>query len=100
MISQALYCIKIGCTATEAGASFIAGGAAYDSLLEQSGWNPVFVPFMAKLITVFVVKDLTKINTFIANNVSSDTASTQKTDSVTEVLKKYHEMSPKIKQSL
>ena len=55
---------------------------------------------MAKLITVFVVKDLTKINTFIANNVSSDTASTQKTDSVTEVLKKYHEMSPKIKQSL
>ena len=60
MISQALYGIKIGCTVTGAGATFIAGGAAYDSVLEQSGRNPVFLAFMAKHITVFLVKDLTK----------------------------------------
>ena len=33
IISQALYCLKFGCAATGAGASFIAGRMAYDALL-------------------------------------------------------------------
>ena len=86
MISQALYCIKIGCTVTGAGASFIAGGAAYDSVLEQSGRNPVFLPFMAKTYnSVFGEGPNKKINTYIEKNVSSDTASTHNQESVTEV---------------
>lgn len=95
LISQALYCIKIGCTVTGAGAGFIAGGAAYDSVLEQSGRNPIFVPFMAKAYnSVFGEGPNNKIKTYIEKNVSSETSSQNK-ESVTEVLKKYHNMSPK-----
>jgi hypothetical protein len=66
LISQALYCIKIGCSVTGAGASFLAGGAAYDSVLEQSGRNPVFVPFMAKTYnSVFGEGPNNKINTYL-----------------------------------
>jgi len=98
LISQALYCIKIGCTVTGAGASFIAGGAAYDSVLEQSGRNAVFVPFMAKTYnSVFGEGPNKKINTYIEKNVSSETANTQNQESVTEVLKKYLQMSPQEK---
>ena len=89
MISQALYCIKLGCSVTGAGATFIAGGAAYDSFLEQSGRKPVFVPFMAKTYnSVFGEGPNNKINTYQEKNVSSETASTQNQESVTEVLKK------------
>ncbi len=98
IISQALYCIKIGCTVTGAGASFIAGGAAYDSVLEQSGRNPIFVPFIAKTYTsVFGVGPNNKVNNYLENTASPETASTQTQESVTEVLTKYNKMSPKDK---
>lgn len=38
-----------------------------------------------------------KINTYLEKTVSSETANTQNQESVTEVLKKYHKMSPKDK---
>ena len=96
MISQALYCIKVGCAVTGGGASFIAGGAAYDSVLVESGRKPVFVPFMAKTYnSVFGVVPNNKINAYIEKTVSSETANTQNQESVTEVLTKYHQMSPK-----
>jgi hypothetical protein len=98
LISQALYCIKVGCTVTRAGAGFIAGGAAYDTVLAESGRNPVFVPFMAKTYnTVFGEGPNNKINTYIEKSVSSETGNTQNQESVTEVLKKYNQMSPKEK---
>jgi hypothetical protein len=96
LISQALYCIKIGCTVTGAGAGFIAGGAAYDTVLAESGREPVFVPFMAKTYnTVFGEGPNKKINTYIEKAVPSETANTKNLESVTEVLKKYNNMSPK-----
>lgn len=95
MISQALYCIKVGCTVTGAGATFIAGGAAYDSVLEESGRNPIFVPFMAKTYnSVFGEGPNNKINAYLEKNASPETAITPNQESVTEVLKKYHQMSP------
>jgi len=100
LISQALYCIKVGCTVTGVGAAFLAGGVAYDTVLEQSGRNPVFVPFMAKTYnTVFGEgpNNKIKIITYIDKTVSSETTNTQSQESVTEVLKKYNQMSPKEK---
>jgi hypothetical protein len=46
-----LYCIKLGCGSTAAGASFIAGGMASDALLVESGRERVFLPMMGKLYT-------------------------------------------------
>jgi hypothetical protein len=98
IISQALYCIKVGCAVTGSGASFIAGGAAYDSILEQSGRNPVFVPFMSRTFnSVFGEGPNNKVTNYIENSVTSEAAKTQNQESVTEVLKKYHQMSPKEK---
>jgi len=94
IISQALYCIKVGCTVTGAGAGFIAGGAAYDSVLEESGRNRVFVPFIAKTYnSVFGEGPNNKINAFIEKSVTSETANSQNQESVTEVFKKYNQMS-------
>jgi hypothetical protein len=94
VISQALYCIKIGCAVTGAGASFIAGGAAYDSVLTESGRNPVFVPFMAKTYNIiFGEGPNTKVTTFIEKNVKTNTANSNNKESVTEVLAKFHKMS-------
>jgi hypothetical protein len=96
LISQALYCIKVGCSVIGVGAGLIAGGAAYDSVLAESGRNPVFVPFMAKTYnTVFGAGPNNKINAYLEKTVSSETANTQNQESVTEVLKKYNQMSPK-----
>jgi hypothetical protein len=47
IISQALYCIKFGCGATAAGATFIAGGMAYDNLLAESNRDRLFLPMMS-----------------------------------------------------
>jgi hypothetical protein len=95
LISQALYCIKVGCAVTGAGASFIAGGAAYDSVLEESGRNPVFVPFMAKTYnSVFGEGPNNKVKAYIEKTGSDETANSNNLESVTEVLKKYNQMSP------
>lgn len=86
MISQALYCIKIGCAVTGAGASFIAGGAAYDSVLEESGRNPVFVPFMAKTYnSVFGEGPNNKIKAYIEKTVSYENANTQNQESIEKI---------------
>jgi hypothetical protein len=99
LISQALYCLKIGCAATGAGAGFIAGGAAYDSVLEESGRDRVFLPFMAQIYnSVFGEGPNNKINVFIEKNVPSETLNTQNQESVTEVLKKFNQMSPEEKE--
>jgi hypothetical protein len=96
LISQALYCIKVGCTVTGAGAGFIAGGAAYDTVLAESGRDPVFVPFMAKTYnTVFGEGPNNKVNTYIEKKVPTETANPKNQESVTEVLTKFHQMSPK-----
>jgi len=97
-ISQALYCIKVGCTVTGAVAAFIPGGVAYDSVLAESGRNPVFVPFMAKTYnTVFGEGPNNKINTYIEKAVSSDTSNNKNQEGVTELIKKDNQMSPKEK---
>jgi len=96
LMSKALYCMKLGCSGTAGGAGFIAGGAAYDSILEASGRDPVFVPFMGKAFnTVFGEGPNNKVTSNIKNTISSVTPNTQDQESVTEVLKKYHQMSPK-----
>jgi hypothetical protein len=53
IISNALYCLKFGCAATGAGASFIAGGMAYDSVLVQAGRPHRFLPFLGTVYTGF-----------------------------------------------
>jgi len=101
LISQALYCIKVGCATTAAGASFIAGGSAYDSFLEESGRERVFVPFMAKTFNSVFGEGSNpnkQINEFIEKNVPSETVNNQNQESVTEVLKKFHQMSPEYKE--
>ena len=42
IVSQALYCIKVGCAASTTGAAFIAGGLAYDALLQEAGRERYF----------------------------------------------------------
>jgi hypothetical protein len=49
VLSQALYCIKFGCAVGGTGASFIAGGLAYDALLQESGREKKFLPFLANV---------------------------------------------------
>ncbi len=50
LIYAKLYiCAKIGCGVVGAGAAFIAGGAAYDSILVEAGGEKIFVPMMAKI---------------------------------------------------
>lgn len=97
LISQALYCIKFGFAVTGAGATFIAGGAAYDSVLDESGRDRVFVPFMAKTYNAVFGEGPYTNNQFkalIDKNVPSETVNIQNQESVTEVLNKFHNMSP------
>jgi hypothetical protein len=99
IISQALYCIKFGCGATAAGASFLAGGMAYDALLEEAGRKRVFLPMIAQVYTgVFgVVPNLPVNNTTGATNTGAtepgQILNEQKVGDVTEMINKYHNMS-------
>ena len=90
--------MRWGCATAGAGAGFIAGGAAYDSLLVESGRDPVFVPFMAKTYnSVFGEGPNKKIPPYTGNNALSETEISKNKESVTEVINKYNQMSPKEK---
>jgi hypothetical protein len=48
ILGQVLYCVNFGCAATGIGATFIAGGVAYDTLLVESVRERKFLTFMAQ----------------------------------------------------
>lgn len=107
IISQALYCLKVGCGSTAAGASFIAAGASYDALLVESGREKVFLPMMSQIFTgVFGhAPQAPQAPYNQANNtplVTEHTTTPKKTEvsSVTEMVSKYHSMSPSEKIDL
>jgi hypothetical protein len=94
ILSKALYCLKFGCTATGAGASFIAGGMAYDAVLEEAGRERRFLPFIGKVYKgVFgeVHKNLGNNSPFVTGQ--TPTPNKKEVESVTEMITKYHNMS-------
>ena len=91
IVSQALYCLKVDCAATGAGASVIAGGMAYDALLVEAGRPPKFIHFMAaKLVFTGVFGEVPKN---LASQRPGLTADNNGVESVTELLTKYHNLS-------
>jgi len=46
ILGQVLYCVNFGCAATGIGATFIAGGVAYETLLVESVREIKFLTFM------------------------------------------------------
>lgn len=95
IISQALYCIKFGCGSTAAGASFIAGGMAYDALLTESGNDRVFLPMMGHFYTrVFGQGPNYQANNFPLVTEPTATPNKQDVETVTEMVIKYKSLSP------
>jgi len=95
LISQAVYCIKFGCGTAAAGASFIAGGMAYDAVLVESGREKVFLPIMSQAYNgVFGQPLPSKLNTSPLLTEKPQTPNKQDFESVTEMVSKYHNMSP------
>ena len=93
MIANILYCAKIGCAATGIGASFIAGGVAYDTLLVEAGYEKRFVPFMGDVYKgVFGEGPANKINSVIdKSNLNKETPI--KEESVTDIVNKIYSFS-------
>ena len=97
LISQALYCMKFGCAVAGAGASFLAGGMAYDSLLESSGREKVFLPLMGYVYnSAFGHPPSRNSNTETQAKNAWTTATPeqqqQEIGKVTKVVKLYHSM--------
>jgi len=90
IISQAIYCLKVGCATTAAGASFLAGGMAYDSLLVEAGRERVFMPMMGAVYKG-VFGELPQIQ---GNNQSGGTNPIPETTNkgVLELVKEYQKM--------
>lgn len=97
LLGKVIYCAKVGCTVSGAGASIIAGGVAYDTLLEQSGRNKIFLPFMAQTYNSFFGEgpnNKLNINTLIDRNKITETETPIKQESVTEMVDKYRKLTP------
>jgi hypothetical protein len=94
IISQALYCIKYGCAGADAGATFIASGMAYDTLLEEAGRPRQFLPLMWQVYKgVFG-----EVPNNLGNNSTSQiglsrTPNTKEVESVTQMVTIYQNMS-------
>jgi len=107
-VAKILSCIKIGCIATGSTAAVIAGGVSFDTLIEKSGRSPIFVPMMAEGLNLILGKPTSLVDVVkILPDISSDTDkvpgtgfiedSTTDTDfnteSVSEALESYHNLS-------
>ena len=96
-MGHALYCLKLGCAVTGTGASFIAGGIAYDELLADSGRPRVFLPMMGQIFNgVFGEVPNTQGNNNNQPRIPAalPRAKQQDIGTVTEMVQKYQSMSP------
>jgi hypothetical protein len=90
-----LFKLKVVCAVTGTGVSLIAVGTAYDSVLVESGRDPVFLPFLGKTYSSVLVEGPNKkYQDYTGKFAPSETEISKNKESVTEVLKKYHKMSP------
>lgn len=47
-LGKIIVCVKLGCGVTGGAAGVVAAGATFDTLLDQAGYNKLFVPFLAE----------------------------------------------------
>ena len=97
LLSQALYCIKVGCTATGTGATFIAGGMAYDAVLVEAGRERVFLPMMGQVYKgVFgeVLPHNSKNTPFKTPVLTEHKPTAQELNVVSDMITKYESLSP------
>jgi hypothetical protein len=99
IVSKVLYCVKFGCTVSGAGAGFIGGGIAYDSLLEQSGRQKAFLPFMARAFNgVFGEGPINNVSALIERKPEfTEEESSINKKSTAEALKVYYKLTPEEK---
>jgi hypothetical protein len=55
-IAKVLSCMKIGCIATGSTAAVVAGGVTFDTLIEKTGRDPIFIPMMAEGLNLILGK--------------------------------------------
>jgi hypothetical protein len=95
ILSKALYCFKFGCAATGAGATFIAGGMSYDSVLVQAGRPPKFLPFIGSVYTgVFGEVSRTIASNSPVLTGETPTLDNKTVESITDLVTKYENLTP------
>jgi len=94
-IAKVLYCVKVGCVATGSTAAIVAGGVTFDTLIQSSGRDPIFIPMMADGLNLILGKPLdneVKLPEITSNsNLVIDTDFNQ--ESISNALNNYKNLS-------
>jgi len=93
-VAKILSCIKIGCIATGSTAAVVAGGVTFDTLIEKSGREPIFIPMMAEGLNIILGNP-----TAVSEVKLPETGSTSETintdfspEAISDALNKYHNL--------
>lgn len=95
-IAKILYCVKIGCVATGSTAAVVAGGITFDTIIEKSGRDPIFIPMMADGINLILGKPLDNIEVKLPETSPTDNSITDtdfNQDSISNALNNYKNLS-------